>query len=104
MKVRIFLSLLWNMIYYVIFRLKYCQYNGLVEKIVYIVKRIFDKSKVYGKDCNLRFLEYRIIGYLFAYLLMSYKLRFILLVILDELKFKRLVRVKEMIGSRKKVL
>lgn len=63
-----------------------------------------DKSKAYGKDRNLRFLEYRTIGYSPAHLLISHKLRSTLLVILDELKPKRPVRVKEMIGSRKKVL
>lgn len=78
--------------------------NTLAEKTVHIAKRIFDKSKAYGKDPNLSFLEYRTIGYSPAQLLMSHKLRSTLLVILDELKPKRPVRVKEMIGSRKKVL
>lgn len=55
-------------------------------------------------NMTLRFLEYRTIGYSPAHLLMSHKLRSTLLVILDELKPKRPVRVKEMIGSRKKVL
>lgn len=104
MKGRISPSLPWNMTHHVTSRPKYRQYNGLAEKTVHIAKRIFDKSKAYGKDRNLRFLEYRTIGYSPAHLLMSHKLRSTLLVILDELKPKRPVRVKEMIGSRKKVL
>lgn len=104
MKARISPSLPWNMTHHVTSRPKYRQYNGLAEKTVHIAKRIFDKSKAYGKDPNLRFLEYRTIGYSPAHLLMSHKLRSTLLVILDELKRKRPVGVKEMIGSRKKVL
>lgn len=64
-----------------------------------------DKSKADGKDINLGLLEYRTtplnIGYSPAQLLMSLKLRSILLVISDELKPKVPVRVRELMEAER---